>query len=199
MEPQDLAGTRPTAGFATTHWSLVVAAGQGDTSQAQAALESLCRSYWYPIYAFIRHRGHAPDEARYLTQEFFARMLARNGLNRADAARGRFRAFLLASVRHFLSDDWDKRRAEKRRTSLLAIPFDELGTWNRAPPTRLGRHLRMSFTNRIGRAPFLTHTCRRLREEYAKAGRTDRFQDLNSSCRKAPATRPMPKSQSDWG
>ena len=115
MTPKDPGGVHPRVEFATTHWSLVVAAGDGDSSQAHAALECLCRSYWHPVYAFIRHRGHSPEDARDLTQEFFARVLERKSLCRSDPVRGRFRTFLLASVRNFLSDAWDRSRAVKRQ------------------------------------------------------------------------------------
>jgi RNA polymerase sigma-70 factor (ECF subfamily) len=100
--------------FATTHWSLVLAAGDAKSSQAKEYLEKLCRTYWYPLYAYVRRKGYQPDDARDLTQEFFARLLARNYLSVADRNRGKFRSFLLASLEHFLAREWTKARAQKR-------------------------------------------------------------------------------------
>ena len=91
--------------FETTRWSLVLAAGRRSNTRSTDALASLCETYWYPVYAFIRRQGHDADAARDLTQEFFARVLEKNYFGAADPARGRFRAFLLASTRHFLSNE----------------------------------------------------------------------------------------------
>ena len=171
-------GLPPATGFATTHWSVVTAAGEGDSSQAQAALESLCRSYWYPVYAFIQRRGHSPEDARDLTQEFFARLLERNSLGRADRTRGRFRAFLLACVRNFLKNAWDRSRAVKRRGDLTAIPFEELGSWEHlAASAARERPPDLVYEENWARS-VLQHTCRKLRDEYASSGLTDRFELL---------------------
>jgi len=98
--------------FATTHWSLVLRAGKPDAVESAAALEKLCRAYWYPLYAFVRREGHGPDEAQDLTQEFFSRLLAKNYLEMATPARGRFRSFLLASLKHMMANE---RRAASRQ------------------------------------------------------------------------------------
>jgi RNA polymerase sigma factor (sigma-70 family) len=100
--------------FVTTHWSVVLTAGRSDTTRARAALEHLCRTYWYPLYAYVRRRGHSPHDAEDLTQEFFARILSRNDVATVSPERGKFRAYLLAAINHFLSDEWDKARAQKR-------------------------------------------------------------------------------------
>ncbi len=100
--------------FATTHWSVVLAARDGDSPGASEALNNLCRAYWPPLYAFIRRQGHGVAEAQDLTQEFFARLLARDYLARYDQDRGKFRSFLLAFVKHFLSEERDKAGAQKR-------------------------------------------------------------------------------------
>src|SRR5258708_5402506 len=91
----------PASGFVTTHWSVVLQVGEGDSSRAAEALEALCRAYWYPLYAYVRRQGHSPDDAEDLTQQFFARMLEQNYLKLADRSRGRFRTFLLTSLKHF--------------------------------------------------------------------------------------------------
>ena len=101
-------------GFATTHWSVVLASAQGDSPQTAAALEQLCRTYWYPLYAFVRRQGHSPHDAEDLLQAFFARFLEKHYLDDVDRSRGRFRSFLLAALRHFLADEWDKATAAKR-------------------------------------------------------------------------------------
>jgi RNA polymerase sigma factor (sigma-70 family) len=92
------------AQFTTTHWSVVLAAGQSASPDAQQALEKLCRTYWYPLYAFVRRQGRSPEDAQDLVQEFFARFLAKDYLGLADPARGRFRSFLLASLKNFLAE-----------------------------------------------------------------------------------------------
>ena len=103
------------AGFAATHWTVVLAAARGETSsRAAEAMAELCRIYWYPLYAFLRRRGHEVHEAEDLTQEFFARLLGEHFLANVDRQKGRFRAFLLASLKHFLSDQRDRAQAQKR-------------------------------------------------------------------------------------
>src|SRR6266478_1720561 len=96
--------------FATTHWSVVLAAGHSSVPGAQEALEALCRAYWYPLYAYVRRQGQSPHDAQDLTQEFFARFLEKKYLRLADPDRGKFRAFLLKSLKHFLVNEWEKAR-----------------------------------------------------------------------------------------
>src|SRR5690349_3825932 len=101
-------------GFETTHWSVVLCAGETQTPQSAMALEKLCSSYWYPLYAFVRNSGHGAEEARDVTQEFFARLLQNKRLKAADPQRGRFRTFLLSALKHFLANEWDRAQALKR-------------------------------------------------------------------------------------
>ena len=96
--------------FQTTHWSVVLAARDTASPQAEAALAELCRTYWYPLYAFVRRKGHSPHDAQDLTQAFFARLLEKNYVAQADRERGRFRTYLLAALTHFLADEWDRAR-----------------------------------------------------------------------------------------
>ena len=110
--------------FATTHWTVVLAAGQRSTPQSDRALEELCRTYWFPLYAYVRRRGHTKEDAEDLTQAFFARFLARNYLESLRAERGRFRAFLLASLKHFLANEWDKSRRQKRGGGVTPLSLD---------------------------------------------------------------------------
>src|SRR5260370_23501013 len=108
--------------FTTTHWSVVLAAGDTASPQAEVALAELCRTYWYPLYAFVRRKGHSPHDAQDLTQAFFARLLEKNYVAQADRERGRFRTYLLA-LTHFLADEWDKARRLKRRGARRIISF----------------------------------------------------------------------------
>jgi len=115
----------PSGGFAATHWSVVLSAARGsETPRAAAAMAELCRVYWYPLYAYVRRRNYDTHEAEDLTQEFFARLLAKNYLANVDRRKGKFRAFLLAAMKHFLSDEWDRSRAQKRGGGRAIVPLD---------------------------------------------------------------------------
>jgi RNA polymerase sigma-70 factor (ECF subfamily) len=111
--------------FTTTHWSVVLASAQGDSPQSAAALEELCRAYWYPLYAFVRRQGHSPPDAEDLLQAFFARFLEKRCLNDVDRSKGRFRSFLLAALKHFLANEWDKARAVKRGGQAQFVSLDD--------------------------------------------------------------------------
>src|SRR5512142_2316396 len=113
----------PAGCFVTTHWSVVLTAGGTDTARAHAALEKLCRAYWYPLYAYARRRGHSVEDAQDLTQEFFARVLERQWLAAADQSKGRFRTFLLTAMERFLANEWDKARALKRGGGQKQVPI----------------------------------------------------------------------------
>jgi RNA polymerase sigma-70 factor (ECF subfamily) len=112
--------------FATTHWSLVLAAGKSASADAEGALAALCQTYWYPLYAYVRRQGHQPDDAQDLTQEFFARLLEKQYLQNADPERGRFRCFLLTMFKRFLSRGRDRAKARKRGggRKLLSLDFE---------------------------------------------------------------------------
>ena len=114
--------------FATTHWSLVVAAKPDAASQTQAqkALEELCRAYWYPLYAFVRNRGYSPTDAEDLTQSFFARLIETRGFASAEPERGRFRSYLLGALKHFLAHDWENKKARKRGGDVTFLELDSL-------------------------------------------------------------------------
>jgi RNA polymerase sigma-70 factor (ECF subfamily) len=111
--------------FATTHWSVVLRARAGDeSSTATEALASLCRDYWRPLYAYIRRRGHSPEHAQDLTQEFFFRLIDRHYLNQVDPAKGKFRSFLLVAVNHFLANEWDRTQTIRRGGRIHFVSFD---------------------------------------------------------------------------
>lgn len=109
--------------FVTTHWSVVLTATGADTTQARAALEHLCRMYWYPIYHFVRRRGHSTHDAQDFTQEFFARLLEKKWIASADQSRGRFRSFLLVVLKRFLIGEWHRANAQKRAGDRRCLPL----------------------------------------------------------------------------
>ncbi len=117
--------------FATTHWSVVLAAADQGKPEAAAALEKLCRTYWYPLSVYIRRHGHSPEDSRDLTQEFFFRLLERNSFAAADRAKGRFRSFLLGALKHFLADEHDKAAAQKRGGGRSIASWEEVGAEER--------------------------------------------------------------------
>jgi len=129
--------------FATTRWTVVLAAGRPGSPQAVVALEELCRTYWFPLYAYIRRRGQTREDAEDLTQAFFARLLEKGFLESADAERGRFRAFLLTALKRFLANEWDRSRTLKRGGGDPPLPLDPqqadsqfLAASNDLPPDR---------------------------------------------------------------
>jgi RNA polymerase sigma-70 factor (ECF subfamily) len=175
--------------FATTHWSVVLAVGQRDPAQAAAALERLCRAYWYPLYAYVRRRGYGPDDAQDLTQSFFARLLERDLLARASPERGRFRSFLLRTLQNFLADEHDRATARKRDPGQPLLAWDALDAEARyaiepseeASPDRL-------FERRWA-TTVLEQAWARLEAEYTDEGKTEVFRELrrfNSAEEQAP-------------
>jgi RNA polymerase sigma-70 factor (ECF subfamily) len=114
----------PSSRFATTQWSLVLAAGRRGSVDGEEALARLCSLYWYPIFAFVRRQGHPADEAQDLTQGFFARLLEKDDLRAADRSRGRFRSFLLSACQHFLANEWDRQLAGKRGGGQVPVSID---------------------------------------------------------------------------
>ncbi len=110
--------------FATTHWSVVLAAADQDTPESAAALERLCRTYWYPLYVYIRRRGYGPEDAQDLTQQFFALLLQKDYFRLADPHRGRFRTFLLHALEHFVINEWKKAHRLKRGGGAALLSLD---------------------------------------------------------------------------
>jgi len=163
--------------FPTTRWTLVVAAGDPQRKEARSALVSLCENYWYPLYAYLRRRGYPADEAQDLTQEFFVRVLEGRYLDRADPEKGRFRSFILTSLRFFVADEGDRHRAQKRGGGVLVpleFPSGE-ERYQREPahdetPERIfERRWALSMLDRV---------VERLRNEFVQHGRPDHFDRL---------------------
>ncbi len=111
-------------GFHTTHWSVVLSARSDDGTSAREALASLCSTYWYPLYAFVRRQGSSPPEAEDLTQEFFCQFLERNALASVRPAAGKFRSFLLACVKNFLANERERAHAQRRGGGRPLVPLD---------------------------------------------------------------------------
>jgi RNA polymerase sigma factor (sigma-70 family) len=107
--------------FATTHWTVVLTAGSPESSRYQQALETLCQTYWFPLYAYLRRQGHDAHQAEDYVQAFFAKLLEKHGLRLADPKRGKFRSFLLAALKHFLANELDRVRAQKRGGNLKVL------------------------------------------------------------------------------
>ena len=110
--------------FATTRWTVVLAAGRRSGPQADMALEELCRTYWFPLYSYVRRHGHSKENAEDLTQAFFLRFLEKNYLEGLDSDKGKFRAFLLASLKHFLANEWDRANRQKRGGGVAPLSLD---------------------------------------------------------------------------
>src|SRR5438874_12500664 len=111
--------------FATTHGSVVVAAGKDESLPARSALEKLCRAYWYPIYVYVRRKGYGADDAQDLTQEFFAQLISKHHLRLADRNKGKFRTFLLATLDYFLAREWSRAHRQKRGGQFSFISLDQ--------------------------------------------------------------------------
>jgi len=123
-EPSSQASSAPGDIFATTQWTVVLAAGQERTPEAAQALEELCRTYWFPLYAYVRRRGQSREEAQDLTQSFFGHLLAKNPFAKLDSGHGRFRAFLLASLKNFLTNEYHRQRTLKRGGGQFTLSLD---------------------------------------------------------------------------
>ena len=161
--------------FTTTHWSVVLAAGTGRAPGAQDALERLCRAYWYPLYAFVRRLGHPHANAQDLTQGFFAYLLERDLVARADRRAGRFRSFLLGSLKHFLAHEHERATALKRGGGQPVISLDQFDPEERyalEPPDAATPE---TIFDQRWALQQIQNALSRLRAEYASAGRGPLF------------------------
>jgi RNA polymerase sigma-70 factor (ECF subfamily) len=167
--------------FATTNWSVVQAAGGTESPSSSRALEALCRTYWYPLYAYVRRAGHHSQDAEDLTQAFFARFLEKQWVVDADRDRGRFRSFLLSSLKHFLANEWDKARAQKRGGRVQFVPLETAAAETRyqrepADPATPDKE----FDRRWALA-LLDTVLARLQQEYATDGNAALFEQLKGT------------------
>jgi RNA polymerase sigma-70 factor (ECF subfamily) len=171
---------RGNAHFATTRWSLVLAAQRDGSSAADQALTALCETYWYPLYAFLRSRGRSVEDAQDLTQAFFARVLEKHAFRQADPARGRFRSFLLTAIKNFAANEYDREVAKKRGGGAATISLELEGAEGRfqmEPPSHetperiFDRHWALTLLDRV---------LSRLKTEMAVGGRQAQFDGLKT-------------------
>ena len=172
--------------FPETQWTVVLAAGGTPSPESAAALERLCSSYWYPLYAYVRRRGHAPPDAQDLTQEFFTRLLEHNWIAPADRHKGRFRSFLLTAMKRFLAKEWDKVKTIKRGGQVRLVPL-QLDT----AETRYTREPADTCTpeqvfEKQWALALLESVLNRLREDYARDGKETLFQHARTLPHRQP-------------
>jgi DNA-directed RNA polymerase specialized sigma24 family protein len=172
--PSSAGPVAPRSTFPTTHWSIVLNAGSASESEARTALETLCRQYWYPLYSFVRRQGHPHHEAEDCTQEFLSRLLASGGVTHARPERGRFRSFLFASLRHFLTNEWHRAQAAKRGGGAEHLPFELQDAEDRfaCEPADPNLTPEQAF-DRNWALGMLDGAMSRLRAEYEASGRGD--------------------------
>ena len=173
--------------FPLTRWSLVLAATQKDVPESAAALEAICRAYWYPLYAYVRRCGQSPHDAQDLTQEFFCRLLEKRWLDSADRDKGKLRAFLVVALKKFMSNEWRRASAQRRGGAHAHAPFDTTfaesqyaaDTSSLAPDETFDRQWALTMLNL---------TVERLRAEFAAAGRPEDFDALKGCLMAARGT-----------
>ena len=161
--------------FPTTRWSLILSSSSNTPADAETALAELCRTYWYPVYSFVRARSTSPDEAQDLTQEFFLYLLDRSVFAVGNPTAGRFRSFLMTSLRHFLADQADRRSARKRGGDVISVPIDVV-----AAEERFVRDLQYQDTpekafDRKWALTLVTQACEQLRDALAREGKGGLF------------------------
>jgi RNA polymerase sigma-70 factor (ECF subfamily) len=175
---REAAGLAGRDSFATTHWSVVLEARDAEAHSANEALAGLCRTYWHPLYAYIRRRGHNPSDAQDLTQEFFYRLLDRHYLNQVDPAKGKFRSFLLVAVNHFLANEWDRARTIRRGGRISFVPLEAGPAEEQiAEPPAAGLTAETLFERQWALA-LLRQVTDALAAEFAAEGRAEQFERL---------------------
>ncbi len=164
--------------FTTTHWSAVLEAGKGDSPAASAALEELCRTYWYPLYAFVRRQGHSPEEAEDLTQGFFERLLEKDYVKLADPERGKFRSFLLFALKNYLTNEWARSTRQKRAGGHPLISLDQAGAEHRYQSETVDQESPEKLFEKHWAVTLLQQVLARLQQEQMEAGRERFFEEV---------------------
>jgi RNA polymerase sigma factor (sigma-70 family) len=175
----DASGQRGGVAFTTTHWSVVLEA-QGESPAAQEALEKLCRTYWRPIFAFLRRQGRPPEEAEDITQGFFAQLLERRKFSALRKEKGRLRSFLLGALKYFLADDQRRAKAIKRGKGQRLIPLEELRAGERIEMEPADPVTAEMIYERRWALTVLERVLSRLRDEYRAAGNAALFDSLKA-------------------
>jgi len=163
--------------FPTTRWTLVLAAGDPHRKEARSALVYLCENYWYPLYAYLRRRGYSADEAQDLTQEFFVRVLEGRYLDRADPEKGRFRSFILTSLKFFVADEGDRQRARKRGGGTI-VPLEFSSGEERYQREPAHDETPERIFERRWALAVLDRVVEKLRNEFVHHGRLEHFERL---------------------
>ena len=161
--------------FSTTKWSMILAARDGSPSESEQALSALCEAYWYPLYAFVRLQGYKPEEAQDLTQAYFVRLLEKNYLQEVEPSAGRFRSFLMVTMKHFLSNERQKEQALKRGGGVVKISLDAEDAEQRFRSEPADRLTPEEVYDRRWALTVLGRVLEVLRQEYVDAGKSDRF------------------------
>jgi RNA polymerase sigma-70 factor (ECF subfamily) len=164
--------------FPHTRWSLVLAATGKDAPESAAALEVLCRAYWYPLYAYVRRCGQSPHDAQDLTQEFFRRLLEKHWLDSADRGKGRLRTFLIVALKSFMSNEWRRACAQRRGGGHPQAPFDTQFAESRYAADHRRELAPDETFDKQWALTLLDLTVNRLRAEFAAAGKTGDFETL---------------------
>ncbi len=178
MSPGSYSEKASSSDFLPTQWSVVLDAQRTQPERARAALERLCSLYWYPLYAFIRRRGHDKEDAEDLTQSFFAHLLGKDGLSRVDRSKGRFRTFLLACLVNFLNDERDRQHAAKRGGGKQTFSWDELEAEEKYQHEPAGSLTPERLFERRWALTLIDQVTRRLRQEYETGGKKELFKQL---------------------
>ncbi len=179
----------PGAKFAATSWTAVLAAGRGDSPQAQEALARLCRDYWQPLYAYVRRLGNNEEDAKDLTQEFFYRLVSGDFLSKADRTKGKFRTYLLTVLEHFLTNEWRKGQTAKRGSGQAIFSLDE-ETEDEQPRFEPGVDASPAkIYEQHWAAAVFRQANERLSEEYAAAGKSELFAKLKEFLEITPISR----------
>jgi len=165
--------------FPNTRWSVVLAATQRPSPESAAALESICRDYWYPLYAYVRRSGQSPHDAQDLTQEFFCRLLEKRWLDAANPDKGRLRTFLIVALKHFMSKEWRRASAQRRGGGQSQVPFDTKFAESRYAADTPSLAADDTFDQQWA-LTLLDLTVNRLREEFVVAGKADDFEALKN-------------------
>jgi RNA polymerase sigma-70 factor (ECF subfamily) len=169
---------RPKNYFATTHWSVVLTAGRSDTTRAGDALAKLCQTYWFPLYAYVRRHGHSPEDAKDLTQGFFARLIEQQTLANADPNRGRFRSFMLGAMNHFLADELAKQQTLKRGGGHILFSLDWAAAEERFDLEPADDASPDKIFDKQWAAALLGAVLNQLAEEYRRSGKSALFEAL---------------------
>lgn len=169
------------AAFVTTQWSRVINAGRQTSPEAADDLASLCRDYWYPLFAHVRRHGHGPEDAQDLTQAFFEQLLQKSWLRDVDPLRGRFRTFLLTALNHFLANAWDKAQAQKRGGRYEHLPFDTQSAETQFQQEPQSQVTPETDFNRRWAIALLDRVLRCLREDYTAEGKGRLFELLKDT------------------